>query len=86
MKGFNVARFVMPASTRSKPLICASAKLRSLRAAGVIFFGAAVSRMAQLPVPEKPKPTRTVDHHGRLGRQHASGLDSLSQASYTTPG
>jgi hypothetical protein len=31
-----------------------------------------------------PNPTPNLDHHGRLGRQHAPGLDPLAKASPAT--
>lgn len=79
MKSFNAA-LCATCGDQVKATYLRIGKPRSLRAAGVIFD------FLRHPVPHgrcaadpgtHPARRRTVDHHGRLGRQHAAGLHSL---------
>ncbi len=77
MKFFNAALCDTCAEPGSRLLNLRIGKPRSLRAAGVIFFGTPYRMGAALPVPERtPARRRSVDHHGRLGRHACTRVPS----------
>ena len=84
MKGFNAA-LCDACIDKVKATYLRIGKPRSLRAAGVIFFGAPYRMGAQLPVPEKTKADAElwITMEGWDGSMHQASIP-LSQASPAT--